>query len=405
MRVFNRKNVMADRILLEIMYKNTGSIGKQGLTGLTGKKQSFFNGSMDELILSQPSQKTGKKRAVRGRSVNTMADKAVNLKSYISAAKENNKKLIENAGDEIDDSTKEYMSSWDACHDALKAKYSKLVAEARTHSNPEAFITRKYTDRTSPYYEGGLTDKERSTAFRNELMMLHDGCTSGEYSDSLLRDVQINYFSQEDDELQFRRQLVNAQIGNIFNKAGIGTSQIPEGCSFEVDPYRYHITVKGVDDELRRRMENALNVGENGKNLFYHIKAMASTDYCNSSQITKLSNEKHRLYRDIKHTTGYELDKLTEKNGTYYTDDGQDILDLADKGVEADDDIPGMYKWLEKESIHSSIGHMARIGWKNIPDMTLQIAYKKGELIDVQQNRIFDKNFFENRKREWYSVM
>ena len=33
--------------------------------------------------------------------------------------------------------------------------------------------------------------------------------------------------------------------------------------------------------------------------------------------------------------TGYELDTLEEKNGTYYTESGENILDLVDKAVEA----------------------------------------------------------------------
>ena len=32
--------------------------------------------------------------------------------------------------------------------------------------------------------------------------------------------------------------------------------------------------------------------------------------------------------------TGYGLDKLEEKNGTYYTESGENILDLVDKAVE-----------------------------------------------------------------------
>ena len=47
---------------------------------------------------------------------------------------------------------------------ALTEKYSKLAAEAKTHSNPENYIHSKYFDKSSEYYETNLTDTERRIA-------------------------------------------------------------------------------------------------------------------------------------------------------------------------------------------------------------------------------------------------
>ena len=37
------------------------------------------------------------------------------------------------------------------------------------------------------------------------------------------------------------------------------------------DPYSYEITVDGVDEETKVLMQDALNVGDNGKNRYKHI--------------------------------------------------------------------------------------------------------------------------------------
>ena len=69
--------------------------------------------------------------------------------------------------------------------------------------------------------------------------------------------------SVDSDKIQFERALVNSQISNILNQAGVDTSSIKEECTFTVDPYSYEITVDGVDEETKVLMQNALNVGNN----------------------------------------------------------------------------------------------------------------------------------------------
>ena len=56
------------------------------------------------------------------------------------------------------------MSTGKAFRGALTEKYSKLAAEAKTHSNPENYIHAKYFDKSSDYYETNLTDTERRIA-------------------------------------------------------------------------------------------------------------------------------------------------------------------------------------------------------------------------------------------------
>ena len=164
------------------------------------------------------------------------------------------------------------MSTGKAFRAALTEKYSKLAAEAKTHSNPENYIHSKYFDKSSEYYETNLTDTERRIAYNYEMQMCRTGKINGvNYQDSLFRGIEVDGDSVDSDKIQFERALVNSQISNILKQAGVDTSSITKDCTFTVDPYSYEITVDGVDEETKVLMQNALNVGNNGKNLYKHI--------------------------------------------------------------------------------------------------------------------------------------
>ena len=87
--------------------------------------------------------------------------------------------------------------------------------------------------------------------------------------------IEVDGDSVDSDKIQFERALVNSQISNILKQAGVDTSSIKEECTFTVDPYSYEITVDGVDEETKVLMQNALNVGNNGKKISISISIIA----------------------------------------------------------------------------------------------------------------------------------
>ncbi|MDE7267562.1 MAG: DUF4885 domain-containing protein, partial [Lachnospiraceae bacterium] len=179
------------------------------------------------------------------------------------------------------------------------------------------------------------------------------------------------------------------QISNILSQSGINTNEIPETCKFTVDPYTYEISVDGVGQDLKAAMENALNVGDNGKYLFFHINKCATQDGCNSTQVSSESYMKYRAYQDVYTFTGLKLNELTEKNGAYYTEDGQDILSLANTAIGKSDNVPKDYKASMKEVIQRLVSGIAKMGWNNVPDMRLSILFGKNGLKDINQSIIF----------------
>ena len=105
-----------------------------------------------------------------------------------------------------------------------------------------------------------LTDTERRIAYNYEMQMCRIGKING----------------------------VNSQISNILKQAGVDTSSITKDCTFTVDPYSYEITVDGVDEETKVLMQNALNVGNNGKNPYKHIIRFIVIQDMNQTNLNQL---------------------------------------------------------------------------------------------------------------------
>ncbi len=395
MNIFFNSRIYANQSLLNVLF------GQQQKT--TTSQSAGCSGTRDTLTISASGKKKMAK-SISGRTHNTSIDSSIDLKSYIVSAKKTNKEIIDNAGTQINAKTGEYMSTGKAFREALTEKYSKLAAEAKTHSNPENYIHSKYFDKSSDYYETNLTDTERRIAYNYEMQMCRTGKINGvNYQDSLFRGIEVDGNSVDTDKIQFERSLVNAQISNIIKQAGVDESAITLDCTFTVDPYSYEITVECVDEETKMRMQNALNVGDNGKNLYKHIYYCSTQDGCESTQITKESKMKYEAYHQVYSYTGYELDKLEEKNGTYYTESGDNILDLVNHAVEDTGKVPKEYKQQMKNWIHDLVSTMSVKGWNNVSDMTLSILYGKGGLKDMKQLISYQCDA-DNRKRAWYSV-
>ena len=353
---------------------------------------SANRGKRDTVTVSSAGQKLSVKKTSSGRTRNTNIDKSIDLQGYIDAARKSNEAAIENAGNEIDThaAAVAYTDIGRVFEKALTEKYTKLLSEAKSHSNPKLYLLQKYCDKNSEYYETNLSDVERDIAYTNELNMLRYGKLGGiSFQDSLFRGIVVYNDVEVGDRIKFERQFVNKQISNVLSQSGIHTDGIPETCKFTVDPYTYEVSVSGVEPDLKVAMENTLNVGENGKYLFFHICHCTAQEGCNSTQVSREADNKYHAYHDVYKYTGLKLNELTEKNGTYYTEDGQDILRLVNAGIGKSDDVPMEDKAAFKEFARMRVSRLAKIGWKNISDMYLSILFDRNGLKDINQSIIF----------------
>ena len=389
--------------LIELLF-NKKRIGKKEMTKNTNPLKR------DTVNISSEAQALSKMQKVKTASSNTRIDQSIDLKACIENAQKANQEAIASAGDEINaNNSKVYTSESDVYKSLLTEKYSQLVKEAKTHSNPELYIERKYFDSSSGWYASDLSKEERNIAYRSEMEMLRNGKIGGvAMGDSLFRGVTLHADAVTAAETEFNRQMVNSQINNILKKNGIKLADGQE-LSFKVVPYTFEITVEGVDEDTKWKIEKALNVGANGKNLYNHIRKSATGEGIASTQITEEGILKNRLFSEVSNTLGLDIRNLNEKNGTYYTDAGEDIIALYNKSVDESNTIQGEFKSAAKESFAKLVHQISSRGWINMADMILSINYRESGLIDKYQNYGFgstSKEWLESRfKTSTYCVM
>ena len=400
MNIFLNNQVQRNRTLLDIMFSRKAQNTKNNKNVQSGRR--------DTVTISSEAQELSMKKSISGRTRNTSVDSTIDLQKYIDAARESNSAALENAGNEIDVNAVTYTSCSEAFRAALTDKYAKLVAEAKTHSNPEEYIYGKYYNKGSQYYETNLTETERRIAYNYEMQMYKDGKIIGvSYEDSLFRGIEIYGDVKDNDRIMFKRQTINRQISNIMLGAGIDTAGIPDTCTFTVDPYSYYISVDGVDDSLKQSMEQTLNQGSNGKNLYKHILTCSTQDGCNSSQVSADSKLKFQAFQQVYEYTRLKLNELEEKGGTYYTKDGEDIKELVRAAVDKSGAVPADYKAQVKQWICGMISEISGKGWNNVADMKLSILFQSGGLIDTKQSIVYSQESEWIKGiigSSWYSV-
>ena len=184
---------------------------------------------------------------------------------------------------------------------------------------------------------------------------------------------------------QIVRNQISQSVQDLLQKNGV---TIPEGQSFtlRVDA-NYYIHAVGLDDpELAESVEKAINVGNNGYYLQYHIseckRVSRELGLTVPSAADSLSEAKESLLYMVQDLTGYDIRELDREDGNIYTPDGQNLWDvLLEKAAhfQTPDGINGIdisQYWL----IYSRI---AALGWDSIPDPVYELLYMDGNLYDI----------------------
>ena len=188
------------------------------------------------------------------------------------------------------------LSKLEKYFEVLREHYSKVNEENKKFASPEQHITDKYFNKNSPYYVKGLTQKEREICATQEqrvlLGMQPDLCSD----DPVIREKfgGCNIFVEDMDWNQEIRGRMNDAINQAFKENGI---VIPKDADLRltVDPYDFFIHASGVDEELAKRIEAALNQGRNGYYLYEHISFCDPVNYGVEEPLQYISGDKEKM--------------------------------------------------------------------------------------------------------------
>ena len=156
----------------------------------------------------------------------------------------------------------------------IREHYAAEHEENLTYDSPSTHIWNKYKNPDSPDFRADLSEDERAWAYDQELDLLSGGkhlqmsnpyafTSAGDPPTLAAAAMQAN---------QVCREQIDQSIQDIFAESGI---EVPANATFRltVDQSDYSIHVTGLEDEeLTEAMEQALNRGNNGKNLYDHLK-------------------------------------------------------------------------------------------------------------------------------------
>ena len=201
------------------------------------------------------------------------------------AAKEFSKKpdsslktVFTSFADEFSKVTNEYA-------DTIREHYAKEHAENLTYDNPSLHIWDKYKNTESPDFRADLSEDERAWAYDQELDMLSGGkhLQMGNPYAFPAAGGPPSLASAAMKALAAARNQIDQSVQTLLAENGI---DLADDTSFRltVEQPGYSIKVSGLeDDALTEAIEQALNSGDNGKNLYNHLKLTGSdsVEYAN----------------------------------------------------------------------------------------------------------------------------
>lgn len=387
-----------------LWHKRVDIHGKYSLLKKKTKTNQLLNGNVhgmkrDSFAISSEAKKIQGSSHTYEQTRNIKFDHTVDIKAYFDKAIRENRNNIENPKAEITRSCMGYVSDAEVYRQILTDKYKSLVDVAKQQDDPQEYINQKYFYPNCEWFAADLTERERRIAYQNEISMLTKGTTDGvNFEDSFFRvnNITVTYEEISASEISYRRQLLNAEVKEIFRKNDIQLDDV--AYTLEVDPYSYYITVVSRDALLKKKMETALNVDKNGENLWGQIYYFSTRDNAGSTQISNkegnsegyVKYQKYLAYQDTYHWTGYKLNELREADKTYYTEEGKDIMELIRDAVWNDMEVPREFKADQVRFVCNRVREVSEKGWVNIPDAILAIEYTVSGFRDLHQNVSFE---------------
>ena len=222
--------------------------------------------------------------------------------------------------------------------DKIDKMYEEINRKNKSFADPKDHIRRKYFDPTYLHYQvldGSLSSGNRMDAYNNEMRVLKGGKPSVSVIDYAYRGYEAPRIHGEIEcfrETIHDRLNMDFQVSKLFEENGIN---IPSGASltFRSDLYTNRISVLGeIDDNLKQRIENVLNKDNNASVLSLHI-VQSATSSGNSEQYSSEKSKLWNLADKIYRYTGYDMRDLEARDGSFFTKDGENILEKVEDGV------------------------------------------------------------------------
>ncbi len=235
------------------------------------RRAAYLNAQMGAVQNAKQAKSTASARAQDETAISPQARGAINAEAASEDDGAASATTFPAFADEFATITQDYT-------DAVKAYYADAHEENLTYDDPAKHIWDKYKNPESPNFRSDLSEDERAWAYDQELDMLSGGRHLQLRNPYAFPEAMPSLDSAAAQAYQSCREQIGSSIRSLLAENGV---ELPEDASFRlaVNPSDYTIRVSGLDDdELTEAVEQALNRGSNGKNLYDHLKLTAPAE-------------------------------------------------------------------------------------------------------------------------------
>lgn len=249
--------------------------------------------------------------------------------------------------------------------ESLRNKFS-------TVDEVEDYLKEKYFGTTHTTYTIKWEEPEKYAMYENDLNAVLFG-TIGQMSvnrdDPRLNFTELDWEAQETANKTYRHDSISQNMANLLKNNNI---QMGENDSLLIsfNPYSYKVSVEGLEDlSMLKNISELLNSGDNSSNLMMYA---LNTQSVNQDALTKW-----RAYQSLKEYTNLDLSELTLKNGEFYTNDGQRVLDILKNELDNSGKMAIEFKGAAYDYTAGLLNQVAQKGWNSMPDLNISLGYSQ----------------------------
>lgn len=267
----------------------------------------------------------------------------------------------------------------------LETYYAGLASSNRSKysNNTELYnhLYDKYFNESSEEYIGAEYSHEEAAAmYNNEKNMTLYGSLRYDASleDPVLKDEMLTDDTVISEQKEYSKESVSKQIDNVLRFNGVNLEK-NEFFLFSIEPIDFKLSATGLENPPKVSMLiDALNFENNAEELFYYLLH-------SGFPVPEDVMAKFEASREIKNATGENLNDLKFADGSYFTEDGENIAELYKSSLEKSD-IPDEFKSQAYDDFMSNLGTVTEKGRDNIPDLNMVAGYRNNKLVSMNVN-------------------
>lgn len=251
----------------------------------------------------------------------------------------------------------------------LASTAQKIRSQLFSEKDIKSFLINHYFNQDTLPKNAKTADPERFAMYENDLCIIcYDSIANPNPNDPRL------YFD-EDDWQDYEEEIKIEKKAQITEKMASLIKDIEldenDAVLLSFDPYTYLADIKSeLNSTTIRELKSAINSEGNSKELFFFA-------YQNSPKLNSASINKMRAYHSIFNFSGFKLGDLVQKNGDFYTNSGENIIDVIKRNIEENNLIPEDFQEDVLDNLKDSLEDIAKKGYKNTPDLNLNMIYSK----------------------------